>query len=695
MNIDKRFKLILLFIFLVQVFALLFFNRNKLFTSYDYSYWKDRYEHSQWQLPASKRIIGDDGLYAYVGINILNGKDLTTINPEAPPVAKYLIGFSIYLFNNPVFYALFVGLITTYVFYLLSKTVLKNDNLALFATVVLIMDPLFFSQFFGSWIDITQLIFFILSLIFVFKLEKSGRKSLFSSAAGLFLGLFMQTKFPVLFPLIFLYEAYFFFKNKYFREFLFYLCGLLFGNLIPYIGYFIEGHTLIDLLKYQKYVFSFYAKSKLSANHLSLMESLFFGNFPIIAGKGFDRVLEWTILWPLSFVSMFFVTFGLIFKKNKEQLLKSLGIMTILIFLLFLIIPSYPRYLLIVLPFMYLFLAYLIDMLIKNKAKYLLFIVIVMYGFLNSCYYLFPKPDTVLKDFYYNFSNQYFQDIYEEDLTNKPNFSERNDFFVTAKKAMQGLEVSDIQIKQLSESFSPFSDRGSVKIQVIYKTQNLGEFVENKTINLIKMGSEWKINWDWGILLNGYKKDYLTKTEIEPGKRGAISINGEIVAEDSNGYLISVNPSKIDLKREQEMLSFLQDISGIKAVCLQNVYLENIIPNTFVPLFTTQIPLSNKQLEELKTFPGVRVADYPSRIYYGNKLSQFLVKNTLFDEECTRIYSSTNYRGVAGVEKKYDSVLYGYDGGWAKIIDRNGNSIRTIFAKQPKNGQDINLNSVE
>ncbi|MCL5435098.1 MAG: hypothetical protein M1405_01790, partial [Patescibacteria group bacterium] len=59
----RFFTLFLLVIFLSQIFQTFYFNRNYFSEKYDVSYWKDRFEHSQWQLPLSNRIIGDDGLF--------------------------------------------------------------------------------------------------------------------------------------------------------------------------------------------------------------------------------------------------------------------------------------------------------------------------------------------------------------------------------------------------------------------------------------------------------------------------------------------------------------------------------------------------------------------------------------------------------------------------------------------------------
>ena len=65
---------------------------------------------------------------------------------------------------------------------------------------------------------------------------------------------------------------------------------------------------------------------------------------------------------------------------------------------------------------------------IKNTLP-VLFIIIFL-GLLRSTFYLIPTPDIVLSDFYYNLSNSYFQDIYQQDVSNQAQIKmSREDFY--------------------------------------------------------------------------------------------------------------------------------------------------------------------------------------------------------------------------------------------------------------------------
>ncbi len=690
---SKKFLLFFfLIIFVIQIFQVLYFNRFNFSEKYDVSYWKDRFEHSQWQLPLSKRIIGDDGIFSYVGYRLVQGDDPSKNNPETAPVGKYLIGISIALFNNPIYYSLFFGLLSLVTFFFIAKKLLKDITLAIFVTTILLLDPLFFTQFWKSWVDIAQLFFLLLNVLFLILLnERKNNRFLFSLISGLSLGLFLQTKLPILFPLIYILESIIFLKNKLLKEYSFYFFGIIFGTILPYFQYFILGHSLLDFIKLEKYILSFYTKSQLSTNFGSILGVLLFGKFQSLNQTGFVKILEWWIFWPLSFVVSVF-TFLKLSKEKNNFVLKGIGVFIILSLVIFSIIPSYPRYLLLVIPFIYLFLGYFVKKYIKNTPKVIFIIIVSFFGLLNSYLFLLPKPDMVLSDFYYNFSHQFFQDIYKQDILKNSELTDIDKFRFITQKSLSDASVKEIEIKELDRKINLLSDNGFVKVRITYKTQDLGSFTEEKVINLNKESSDWKVKWDWDILLIGFRPHYQIKTNLILGKRGdIISKTGEYLAKDQESYLILINPEKIDTKKENEMLLLVGKLADKVSVRIQNAYLENSLPGDSVPIATINKDISDLEKEKLLSYPGLSLIRYPSRVYVESNLEVGTTNNTFYDECCTRIYSSYSYHGLNGFEKTFDNSLWGYSGGSIDILDEKGKVIRTILKKDAKNGQNVIL----
>lgn len=688
----KVLSFLFLALILIQFIQILYSQRSNFLNSYDVNYWKDRFEHSQWQLPLSKRIIGDDGLFAYVGYSLIKGEDPTKMNVETPPFGKYLIGISILLFGSPSYYALFLGIGSIILFFLLVDKILKNRLFALIGTTFLFLDPLFFNQFWKAWLDISQLFFLLLNiLIFISILEVKKYNTMLSFLlCGISIGLFSQIKFPILLPAILVLESGWILYKTGKKEWLIFLLGFVIAIIISYLRYFTLGYGLIDFLLLQKYILSFYMKSRLITHNEALWQVLIIGKFPDISGGIAKNVAEWSLLWPIITIFGLISALKVIIKKGYSTFLKGIAIFLFIALTIYTIIPVYPRYLMLIMPFLYLFFLYLIKNLKNKHIKVAIFTVMLSYAFFHANKNLIPSYDSRLQNFYYNFSNQYFQDIYQEDIVklSSSGFS-REKFFTIAKSNLDNANIKAIEIHEDDKNISLNENRGFVNVSIVYKTQQLGSFTERKVIPLVKEQGQWKIQWNWGILLNSFSPYFHIESTIIPGKRGTIKDeSGRILVQDASGYLIEVRPDIIDRKAENKMLNVISAVSFMKPVHIQNAYLENVIPHKYVPITTIYSFISDDEKRELLSYPGLKLTPYLSRLY-DYSISSDTIKNIFYEECCTRIYSSYNYHGISGWEKKYDSVLKGSDGGVILIKDDKGNVIRIILHKQPKQGNDV------
>jgi hypothetical protein len=692
----KKFVIIFcLFIFIVQLFQIIYFQRNKFTERYDAEYWKDRFEHSQYSMPLSKRTIGDDGLHAYAGYRLIKGDDPFSINNDKPPAGKYLLGLSILIFKNPLYSVLFFGFCTLIVFYFLARNFFENNVLAFFATTILFLDPLFFSQFWISGLDLTQLFFLLLNFLLMFyirKLEKWG--SILALGSGMSLGFFTEIKPPILLPLIFILETAFLLYKNLKKEYLIFILGLFLGVIIPHARFIFLGNGIIDIMKVHKYMISIYLQSNLKAHVGAVWQTLLDGKFPNVANGSLVNISEWWILWPITAFLGVVMAFYSFFSKKITFFYKGLAIFLIITLAIFTFIPAYPRYLVIVFPFLYLFgIKFAQTVINKRKivAVFIVFLIILSYGIINSFIFLFPKSDVFLGGFYYNLSHLYFHDVFQEDIGNKSDLNlTRDQFRYIANKALNDAGVKEISIKELNKNIPIFSTEGRAKIGVTYKTQELGSFYEEKSIKLIQKNGEWKIKWDWGSILNGFRPGYELKSQIILGKRGTIiNSNGYYLAKDTDSYLLSVNPEKISLAKEQAMLKELSEYGYKSGVNFQNTYLENVLPNSYIPVLSFAREVTQSERNRLLSYPGIALTPYVSRIFTDTDPKSIV--NTFYQECCTAIYSSYNYRGIKGIEKDYDKDLWGYSGGKILMKDDKGAIIKVVFEKDKKDGKDVIL----
>ncbi|MCL6096458.1 MAG: hypothetical protein M1444_02115, partial [Patescibacteria group bacterium] len=677
----------------LQFFQIIFFNRSLFFQKYDSSYWKDRYEHSQYVLPLSKRTIGDDGLYSYAGYRLVNGESIEKTAALWTPVGIYLLGFSILIFNNPLIIEILIAIATVISFYLFSLELLKDRRLSAMTTALLVLDPFIFSNFTIALLDLPQLFFLLLHLLlFIYAVKNTKYTPFLALLSGLSLGFFTETKLPLLLPVIIILEFLYLFKQKLLSKFFWIIFGFTIGIFIPYLRYFELGNSLKDYLRLHKYMISYYAAGKNQLFPLSIWESLLIGYFPTVATGLLIKIHNW---WPiLPFITIFGLASAIkvFFGKKQSLFLKVLAVFVFALLFTYTIIPSYARYLTLVIPFLYIFSALLLKKYASRQISIGIFIIIAVAGLFYSLYLLIPSADDALYNFKYSFSHQYFQDVYQQSLTaeSKKAYTKQQ-FRSIAQNALANATVKDINFKEISRSIPFLGNTGWVKFTVTYKTADLGTFSEEKTLTLYKEQGVWKIKWDWNLLLDSFQPGDSFAINIIPGKRGTLyDSKREAVAKDSNSILISINPEKIDTKRENAMLKLLQSITSKPGVDFQNTYLENPLPNTYIAVATPFVELSPEQLQMLNSYPGLTLNPHTARLYRQQEaVSEFLITNTTYQECCSRIYSSSNYHGITGVEKQYDKKLSGYNGGTLQMIDKDGNIVKTLINRAPKNGQDI------
>lgn len=701
MNFIKQIKparlllVLCLGVLLLQLLQIVYFQREIFSSTYDASYWKDRVEHSRYVLPLSNRGIGDDNFYAYGGYKIFDGEDPTKTVYDKPALGISIVGFFSYYLKNPAFSGLFFGIGSILLTYFIVYNLTKSREWSVAVSAFLLMDPLFSSNLSASLLDLPQLFLLLVNILLLILLkEKKKHRLLLIFSSGLALGLFAQVKIPVVFPIIFLMEILWLFKIFGKSAAVIFVLGNVISVFAGYIPYAIHGYSMIEFLKIQKFVIAFYRDSNLPLHPEAIWQFLFTGISPGVADRIPSRVAEWSYLYPLATIVGIIYAVKSLLNKKEQYIVKMLAVVLIASLVIFTFIPSFPRYVILIMPFLYFFAVRAVMQSKLNIRVLLIITSLLVYSLINSFYYFHQSPSSNLSYFYKNFTQQYFQDVYHEhlDRTTKSMYT-RDEFNELTTDMFADAEIRNVEIIEGKYQYSPFDQKILVPIEIKYKTSYLGGFSEKKNIELIKENSKWKVKWNMSYILNDLADgDKVVSTRIIGTRGKIIDKSGVVLAEDTNGHLISINPELMDGSQEKKMLDLLSKTSRISEIDIQNAYLENPRPSSYIRLFTAFEKLSPTVLDQLSTYKGIKYETYPTRIY--TNFDQETITNTHFKECCTRIYSSYNYHGdtkKSGLELLHDKELSGYDGGSLVLTDKNGGKKRIVIEKKAKNGQDITL----
>ena len=302
-----------------------------------------------------KKGVSDATLYTYVGYEYVNGKDPTLLNPEHPPLGKYLIGLSIRIFNNENIILLvfgFITLVTVFTIVLLSSQSYLASSFSVFLTAT---HSLFVDQLIhGPQLELFQLTFFLL-LILMLMLFENKRKARFLILSAFFLGCLLSVKtFATHFVLfaMWLFILTFFSKRFKLKKWLLLHVGGVLFFISSYAVFFIKGGNFRQWLGVQKYIVVFYKQAGINmieflGNYLRL---IFTGSWKFWSDNTpISHYSEWSFTWSIIFILTIFIIIKIVRQKDKNDVsfLEWMLVSFITIYNLYLfIIPMFPRYLL-------------------------------------------------------------------------------------------------------------------------------------------------------------------------------------------------------------------------------------------------------------------------------------------------------------------------------------------------------------
>ena len=346
--INKHEKWLLIF-FVVVILIQFSFHAFRMYTGenarFDPKKWEDKFNKSQWVVPNSQNEISDEDLFIHIGYKLAQGGDPALFSAEVPPLGKYLIGFFSVATGNTVTYGVFFSALLLVLFFMLNKLLFKHSVLSILPVVFLSFDPIFIDQIGHSMLDAQYLSFLLLMFIFLLK-----KKYLVSAA---FAGLFMATKSPFLIVVVYvtLFSYLFLLKELSWKRLVLMpmITGLFY--LLTHLQLFILGHDLRYFLSVQNFMLHYYQTGA---------KGVFGAVIPlIVSGYWFtwfdqDRFIkEWTILWPTVSILTLLATY----KISKQRLFTSPYFFLVLWCVFYLgflcLTPVFPRYLLLLLPFLY------------------------------------------------------------------------------------------------------------------------------------------------------------------------------------------------------------------------------------------------------------------------------------------------------------------------------------------------------
>ncbi|MCX7955587.1 MAG: hypothetical protein N2593_00535 [Patescibacteria group bacterium] len=372
-------SLLLILISFLNLFFIIKNNFYKYTEKFDPKKYELKYNNSQYVIPKSKNPISDAELYAYAGYRYIKGQNPLYLNAEHLTLGKYLIGFSILIFNNQnVINLIFVFLIFI-LFFKIIYLITKSFFLSSLGIFILSFDSFIYDMIINPpLLDIYQL-FFLLAIFYFLLKWKTNQKNKYVILIGICLGLFASVKFYLVSIVLLgtLIINFFILKKYFLKNILIIIFFSLLAFNLTYIQSFLLKTNLNEFIKSQKWIFNFWRFNDLNniqakGNFLKL---IIFNQWKIWwSDKKYINYQYWNLAWPIFFILGLSIVFYhlknfFFFKKKLSIKDFSLNLFStwIIFYILYLfLIPIYPRYLILLYPIIYLNILIFCDKILKQ-----------------------------------------------------------------------------------------------------------------------------------------------------------------------------------------------------------------------------------------------------------------------------------------------------------------------------------------
>jgi len=445
--VAKHLPLIFGAILLVIVGLVAYFNRWTFASNFESEYWENYYYESQWNIPNSKRVINDEGLYRYVGYRLVNGENPFNVNYWVPPLGKYLYGLSAKYLQNPYFMSFVFYILSIFAFGLIAKEIFPSKTNKWLSIYLFALNPLLVEQVQQTMLDLPLTVFLMFSIYFLFRASKESSLK-YVVLSGISLGLMAGTKFAYFVPIITLIFIWKLYTINRFRDSFYFVLSISVGYVLSYFCYWVKHPNPIPWIRLHQKIIDFYKNSARSHDWINIFRVIFLNRYKgFWVGAKTIIPLNWSVVLPTGTLGLLYVFKNKKLRSNGEILF--LAVLGSVYILMNLFIDFWPRYLMPLIPILTIILVYIL----KNR-KSLLFILFL--SLVPSLYMLlFPNPNLFLKNFKKNYQSGFYRETYR--MLSRSTRS----------------KISENKWEELSL-----------------------EHNENQELKLVKEGNQWKIEWN-------------------------------------------------------------------------------------------------------------------------------------------------------------------------------------------------------
>ncbi len=660
----------------VIITTVFFAHQAKLFSRYDNEYLRDLYDHSQWTIAKSVRSISDGDLYQVAGYDFIHTSKFFSINPEVPVLSKYLFGYSITFFGNAYLIGFISYLLSLVLLFFIAIKLLSIKQ-SLYAVILYAMDPLVASNAGAALLDLPQLVFLLLHIFAMLTLYQKNTKPfvkiIMLALASISLGGFISFKFGWLGLVILASDAFLLWKMKKLWHVVIIGGGMGLFYVSTYIQYFLQGHSILDFLKVQKWVVIFYLQSGAPHNPLNEIATIFFGfNKGWSIGDVWTRVPEWTLLWPTYAASVIIIAKNYIKKKIILRWeIEYLTVLAILLFICYLYIPFFTRYLILFLPLLILIFVTTIPKQVHKISSIIIGVALIF--FVMS---LPSSPGRLTEPMSNLWGKGIYQDMFRFLDEKTKHDTNRLTFWQELQQFENDWGIRNRKITFANKIVFPWQNKVVIPATIAYTT-DIGIISFTKPIQFQRQANKWRMVWNPTYTVPGNTLHYKLIKNVMNNNFGSIinSDTGDVLIHQGMWKYVYVTPKMI--VDDTQVIAQLKTITGLAGYDIETKYKANAYPNQKMPIGFLLRDFSEAKFQTLVLDPGISWDIQPTYVF--NNLTNIKYKNVEYDN----------------LVQTYIEIIRPIAGGTiASIEDATGRET-VLITKEGRDGKTVKISTAE
>ncbi|GAB4499779.1 MAG: hypothetical protein OHK003_17130 [Anaerolineales bacterium] len=267
------------------------------------------------------------------------------------------------------------------------------------------------------------------------------------------------------------------------------------------------------------------------------------------------------------------------------------------------------------------------------------------------------------------------------------------DFSKRWNDALNTMSASSFDVSIGAATLSPFN--AEVGYSMTYKTVLAGNIQRDITMRLVNENSEWKVQWDDGLILPELAGGNQLAMEYSIPARGDIyDSKGLPIVTQSKAFAFGIQTDQINYDMINALTAELGRLCGLDPLDIQD-QIDFAGPGWYLPMCEG----TREEAQRLLSINpgGLVVSEYESRYYFRGGLAPQAVGYTLaispeqLNEYKRRGYSGSERIGQTGVEQWAEDYLAGQHGGTLRVVSPTGQIISTLGQSSPQPADSVYL----